>query len=380
MRRARPVLVVAIGMLLAGCSVAPQPEPADEEQGPEVPKSENVSSLLVLDGREVEADGSRQGRGAATARPAAEAEAKRAQVQAGDAALPAPQLNDDGTLDDGPDPFEGRSVQVQAIPIEDDASSTAEVDAFAGQLRRVDPDQWERWMDSDQGSPWRQYADPATDSLVKVTVQRCGGARTVATGVVLANETVVTTVHAIESAERRVRISPGGNDGRRLAGMVRYLDVDDDIAVLKVPGLRARPMTFHGASGGDPVWGYAYGVSQGGRAGVMRRTPAIVATETESLELEQPDGYARRISDRDVYPMVGAVDTGFSGGVVMATADRNLVRGFGFHGLIRARVPFRSQTGGIVVPAPLVRDALTASSALDPWFEHRPGDCPQWRR
>ena len=43
-------------------------------------------------------------------------------------------------------------------------------------------------------------------------------------------------------------------------------------------------------------------------------------------------------------------------------------------------MPLRAFNGGIVVPARLVRDAVTASQALPEWFEHRPGGCPQWHR
>jgi hypothetical protein len=152
------------------------------------------------------------------------------------------------------------------------------------------------------------------------------------------------------------------------------------VDVLKVPGLRVQPMPVYVPSGTEPRFGYAYGVANGGLAGALRRTPVVVSVQESSIELEQPDGFAEQISDRSVQTLVGGVTTGFSGGVVSATNDDTLATGFGFHGLIRARVPFRSDTGGIVVPSRIVREAIDASGRLDEWFEHRPGGCPQWRR
>lgn len=377
--RLRGLLVLMLGVLVAGCGGAVD-EATSSESSKETTPGAKADSLLVIDGKEVGADG------LATADPtldpkAAKPKRVRSTPVREEAKWVAPPLNEDGTIDDGPDPFAGERIQVQPIPIEDDPATTSTIDAVAAAMRRVERADWDRWIGSNnQRSPWAQGEYPFATPIVDITVERCGGARTVATGVVLANETVVTTVHAIETSTKRVRVSSTVGDGPRIAAMVRYLDVDDDVAVLKVPGLKISPMPIYVPSGTEPRLGYAYGVANGGVAGAMRRTPVIVSMVESSITMEQPDGFAEQISDRSVQTLVGGISTGFSGGVVATTNNADLNTGFGFHGLIRARVPHRADTAGIVVPSRIVSAAIDASNRLDPWFEHRPGGCTQWRR
>lgn len=376
---ARIAVVLGLGVILAACGgsdAGTTAAPEDDAAG----SASDVESVLVIDGKEVGADGR------VASEPTVDPDAKRPRrVRTTDTrdtiVWEAPPLNDDGTIDDGPDPFAGTRVPVQAIPIEDDPSTTAGIDTVARNLRRVSPDDWSAWLRAnDDRSPWEEGDDAFAQSIVDITVERCGGARTVATGAVIADETVVTTVHAVESAAKRVRVSSSVGDGPRIPAMVRYLDVDDDVAVLKVPGLRVRPMPIYTPSGTAPRMGYAYGVANVGMAGALRRTPVMVTLQETTAELEQPDGFAERISSRPVQTLVGGVTTGFSGGVVAVTNDDDLSSGFGLHGLVRARVPFRADTAAVVIPSRIVRDAVTASGQLDQWFEHRPGGCPQWKR
>ena len=375
MRRfAFSALILVPVLALAGCGSGGD-SAAGDKAGDEA--TNDVGSVLVLNGKNAEAEPLPEA-------PEAKAKAaakRKVRIATTERVWPAPELLADGTIDDGPDPFEGERVQVQPIPIEDDPATTAAVDATALRMRRIDRAEWDRWMAANGNrSPWQQGNDTFADSIVDVTVERCGGARTVATGVVIADELVVTTVHAVESASKRVRIAPTIGSSARIPAMVRFLDIDDDIAVLKVPGLTTRPMPVYVPTSAAPSFGYAYGISQGGLAGTLRRTPVVVSMTESSIQLEQPDGFAQEISDRSVQTLVGGISTGFSGGVVAATNDPDLATGWGFHGMIRARVPFRADTGGIVVPSRLIRDAVTASGNLDQWFEHRPGGCPQWRR
>lgn len=378
----RGILLSILTVVLAGCGASDDGGKAASDEAPKDSGSgEQAESLLVIDGKAVGADGEIASDPADAPAKVAPKRRVRTAVDEPDEVWVAPRLNGDGTIDDGPDPFAGERIQVQPIPVEDDPATTATIDAAAMAMRRIARADWDRWLAaSDQRSPWSQGDDAFAASIVDITVERCGGARTVATGVVLANETVVTTVHAIETATKRVRVSSTVGEGPRLAAMIRYLDVDDDVAVLKVPGLRVQPMPVYVPSGTAPRMGYAYGVANGGVSGAMRRAPVIVSMEETSLTTEQPDGFAEQISDRAVQTLVGGISTGFSGGVVATTNDADLDSGFGFHGLIRARVPHRADTAGIVVPSRIVRDAITASGRLDQWYEIRPGGCPQWRR
>jgi hypothetical protein len=172
----------------------------------------------------------------------------------------------------------------------------------------------------------------------------------------------------------------GSDEPPRIPAMIRFLDVDDDIAVLRVPGLGIQPLGWHVPVGTAPQLAYAYGVAPVGRAGTLRRAPVITSLQESSISIEQPDGFAQQISDRSVQTIVGGITSGFSGGVIAATNDEFLRDGWGFHGIIRARVPFRADTAGIVVPSRLVGEALDAEAGLEEWFEIRPGGCPQWRR
>ncbi|MEO6867530.1 MAG: trypsin-like peptidase domain-containing protein [Gaiellales bacterium] len=367
----RILITLSIGLLAAACGGT-----APTEEAPRSGDGAMSGSTLVLNGKAV----GDQSAGSMRVKPTDKAAKNPRRTRTARKPIPAPPLLTDGSIDDGPDPFLNDFVQVQPIPTEDDASTTAAIDMWSKDLRHVEREQWDRWMASGTQNPWGQTDDPVFASLVKINVERCGGGRSVASGVVLADETVVTTVHAIQSASRRIRVAPALGDTRRLAAMIRYLDVDDDIAVLKVPGLVAPSLGVFQPSGAEPRWGYAYGVGRGSRSGSVRRVPAIVTTRTTSLTLEQPDGLGKKITDRPVQTMVAGVDTGSSGGIVTATDDPNLVTGFGFHGIVRARVPFRTNTGGIVVPSNIVRAAITAAQRNEQWFEVKPGNCPQWHR
>lgn len=380
--------VLLAALLLAGCGGADRAPSKGSEDGGDRQEGaavEPAASVLVVRGRSSVSDDPsatlpvRSPRG----RPDVAAPLSPPRRLALDREpWPAPPLLTDGTLDAGRDPFEGQAVPVQPIPIEDDPGATAEISQAAMELRRIDVERWREWMDGDGESPWQQPrvpSGPAMAPITKVFVERCGGARTVATGVVLDEETVVTTVHAIESAASRVRVGPV-TGGRRLPAMVRYLDVDDDVAVLKVPGLTTEPMRWYVPVDEAPRLAYAYGVVAGGRSGTLRRAPVLASTRETTIDVEQPDGFARRISDRPVQTVVGGISGGFSGGVVSMTNDPLLRTGFGFHGLVRARVPFRADTAGVVVPSRVVAAALDAAERVEEWFEHPPGGCPQWRR
>ena len=384
MRRAlRTALLATVpALLLAGCggdAGSDSPPPASTPAS-----STAVEPVLVLQGMERTTSGR-----LSSAEPKLVDEPRRSSIGARDRTSrsatkartwPAPALASDGTIDDGADPFAGLPLQSLPLPIEDDPETTRAIDAWSTKLRRIDAAEWTRWMGrGGGGDPFTRVPDAVMLHLVEVATMRCGGARTVASGVVLADETVVTTVHAIESPARRVRVQPALG-GPRVPAMVRYLDVDDDVAVLHVPGLDMQPMPMHVATGSAPEWARAYGIGTGGQDGQIRRVPVGVAMREAAIDLEQPDGFAETISDRSVIPLVGGIGTGFSGGVVAATDDADQGTGWGFHALVRARVPFRAETAGIAVPARLVAAALAASARLDRWQEHRPGGCPQWYR
>lgn len=376
------LIAVVMAVALSGCTAAERPTaPAP---GHDTPNREVVDSLLVVEGdrrskdRRVDGEPPRERRFTIPRGPVLRALANRVAHNP----WPALTLLPDGTIDGSSEtPFTDQPLSPQPSPVEDDPSSTKVIDDWAERLRRIDRAEWDQRTGNGANSPFARKHDQTMDHIVRIAVQRCGGARTVSTGVVVGPETVVTTVHAIESASLRVRVSPAKSDPTFIPAMVRYLDVDDDVAVLRVPGLNMVPIGLHAPNGTDPEWGYAYGVGNGGPGGTMRREPAVVAMQEAKLAIEQPDGFARQIRDRSVFSMVAPVGAGFSGGVVTATnGPIGTTDGWELHGLIRARMPMRGLNAGIVVPARIVREAVAASRGLPAWFEHRAGGCPQWHR
>jgi hypothetical protein len=382
------VIGAACVLALAGCA-NPLSKQHDTGSGGDSKQSSSTglaaSSQLVLHGEVVDPSGTTTEAPEPKVQPGA---AKRLQAKDPKAAARAgfvaeeivPDLNSDGTLADGDDPFAEDHATAMITPIERNPETTRDVDAFATSLRAADGDQWQQWLDD--RSPTARATGPADviGSMVRVFTERCGGAKTVASGVVLGDETVVTTVTAIESPERRIRISSLGTPGVRIPAIIRYLDVDDDIAVLSVPGLRQTPIGMHVPRGANPQRGLAFGASAGGTQGLFQRVPVYVAMQEKDVTIDEADGLGKQISSRSVLPIAGPIDTGMAGGAVVATNDPKLASGWGFHGLIRSRVPYRSTGGGLAVPSRLVQAALSAADKLPQWHEFRPTSCPQWYR
>lgn len=378
--RRLPGIAVALALALGGCAGA---DAAKDKAAPDdEAAAKPVPSLLIVDGthrtkdrllaEEPEIDPAVTARG-----PVLKALASGAP----DNPWPALPLLANGTIDANTEfPFTDQPLEPQPTPMEDDPDTTLAIDTWAARLREVSVAEWNLRSNNGKNSPFSLMQDPTMSHIVRIGIQRCGGARTVATGVVVANETVVTTVHVIESTALRVRVSPALGEPAFVPAMVRYLDVDDDVAVLKVPGLKMQPIGFHTPDGTIPEWGYAYGVTTGGVGGSLRRSPAVVSMQESTIDVEQHDGFGKPIADRSVFPIVAAVGSGMSGGLVTATNGAGGDAGWELHGLVRARMPMRSLNAAIVVPARVVQQAVTASGGLPPWFEHRPGGCPQWFR
>ena len=130
-------------------------------------------------------------------------------------------------------------------------------------------------------------------------------------GFVIDDETVVTVAHAIyETRDFAVRDSTG----RWFRPEILHMDVDRDLAVLRIPGLRASPMATRVAGAGDAVEmveGAASGTTEGA---VLRR----VRLTTESI------GDLERKTARSGYEMSVAIRGGDSGAAIV-DQDENLV-------------------------------------------------------
>ncbi|MGY9082509.1 MAG: S1 family peptidase [Acidimicrobiales bacterium] len=135
--------------------------------------------------------------------------------------------------------------------------------------------------------------------------------QTASSGFVVDDELVVTVAHAIyESRDFAIR----DVTGRWYRPEIVHMDLDLDLAVLRVPGLRARPMTTRRALPEDlvrMVQGAASGTSEGV---VLRR----VRLTTETI------GDLSRKTERSGYELSVAIQGGDSGAAVVDTYD-NLI-------------------------------------------------------
>lgn len=376
-------LLVCCCLLLAACGAAKAPK-----SKPAAAKDTGVvNEGLVIKGATVDpktgardvpklAAATTAGKGAATKDAAASNSVE---------ALPEPELNADGSLV-GTDPFADTTVQVAPTPIDGDPSITKELTGLGYTNDLDDPELnmvWRNWVRAGNTlgrTPDDEPQDLVPASLVSIAIEKCGGARQIAMGVVLGPEVVVTTLSAVDNAAKRIWVGPFQGTGPRQQGMLQYIDAADDIAVYRVPGLTAPSLATYAPEASTQTTAFAYGIRPGGRQGRPERIGVIVSTHEVNLTLEQYDGFGKHITDRDTYPFIGPVDSGYAGGVIVATNEDEDNLNLAFHGLIRSRVPYRADGGGVSIPSRIVNGAVSKALALDPWFEIRPGPCPNWYR
>lgn len=174
----------------------------------------------------------------------------------------------------------------------------------------------------------------AQGSVVRIEGSSCGlGIR--GSGWVVRRDIVATNAHVV-SGQRDTRVLVP-DVGTREATIV-HLDARNDVALLRVPGLEARPLPV-ATGGGYPrpvvLLGYPRGgplVARPGTAG----SPRIVFA---------PDAYERNPGPRTVVPLRGQVLRGQSGGPVVGRNGRVVAMVFGGS---------RVGDGGFGVPVELV--------------------------
>ena len=190
----------------------------------------------------------------------------------------------------------------------------------------------------------------AATSVVKVHGRSCGlGVQ--GSGWVVRPGVVATNVHVVSGQEDTRVLVPGGE--RRDATIV-YLDARNDVALLRVPGLTARPLRVD-RSDRFPrqvaVLGYP-------RDGPLTAT---AATAGAPRSVVAPDAYERSVSARVVVPLRGRVQRGESGGPVVDRRGRVVAMVFG---------GAREGDAGYAVPADVVVRALAG-----PLRRVAPGPC-----
>ena len=177
----------------------------------------------------------------------------------------------------------------------------------------------------------------ASRSVVRVTGIACGlGIE--GSGWIARRGLVVTNAHVVAGiAQPRVDLS----DGRAYAATVVGFEVTNDLAVLRVPGLRGRPLRLAEPDRGTPVALVGYP-----KNGPLTRTPGRLGGTRKVLSR---DAYDSGPVSRQVTTLRGLVEAGSSGGPGVDAQGRVRTTVF-------ARRP--GERGGYGIPADLVRKTL----------------------
>jgi len=177
----------------------------------------------------------------------------------------------------------------------------------------------------------------ASKSVVRVTGIACGlGIE--GSGWIARRGLVVTNAHVVAGITRpRVDLP----DGRAYTATVVAFDVANDLAVLRVPGLRGRPLVLAEPDRGAPVALVGYP-----KNGPLTRTPGRLGGTRKVLSR---DAYDSGPVSRQVTTLRGLVEPGSSGGPGVDSQGRVRTTVF-------ARRP--GERGGYGIPADLVRAAL----------------------
>ena len=176
------------------------------------------------------------------------------------------------------------------------------VDAFSGPAPDLPAD-----------APTSPELAAAAESVVRITgtAYACGQNQS-GSGFVAAENRVITNAHVVAGVVEPMVQSP---DGQALPGRVVYFDPAGDLAVIRVDGLSAVPLTTTGnlPDGATAVTnGYPFG-------GPFDADPAVVISVTDQLVA---DIYGADPTPRRVYTLASDVRQGESGGPLLSTAGQ----------------------------------------------------------
>jgi S1-C subfamily serine protease len=189
-------------------------------------------------------------------------------------------------------------------------------------------------------------ARTARQSVVKILGRSCGlGVQ--GSGWVVRSGLVATNAHVVAGESRPHVLAPSG---QRLRARPVYVDAANDVALLRVAGLRARPLGVVE----DPPAPLAVVVVGYPRDGPLT---AVAGTAGDARRVLAPGAYGGRPRLRAVVPLRARVEPGDSGGPVLDRRGRTVAMVFGKTG---AR-------GGLAVPVSIVLDGLDeARRPVDP--------------
>jgi S1-C subfamily serine protease len=182
-------------------------------------------------------------------------------------------------------------------------------------------------------------------SVVRVEGSACG-LNIQGSGWVLRPGIVATNAHVVAGEQHEAVEVPGGPT---LEGHPVAVDAGNDVALLAVPGLRARPLPL---SRRPP----------NGAAAVLIGYPdngpltAVAGRAGDPITALAPDAYGRHVHPRTVVPLRGVLRHGDSGGPVVNRSGRVVAMMF-------AADQGGGVAGGFGVPLEAIRNALTSVRA-----------------
>jgi len=204
------------------------------------------------------------------------------------------------------------SALTQALPPASVMDAVERIDPFAaivGPAAGVEP--------PDAGIARVAAVRSARRSVVRITGYACGiGVE--GSGWIVGPELVVTNAHVVAGVDRP---AVDRHDDRRHSARVVAFDAHNDVAVLRVPGLRGKPLRPASPTRGEPAALLGFPEN-----GPYRITPVRMG---RAAKLGSRDAYGRLELGRTVVALRGDVEAGNSGGPVVNRDGRVIAMIFG---------------------------------------------------
>ncbi len=243
-----------------------------------------------------------------------------------------------------------RSIQRSVILRE--LNQALPADKVLKALARFDP--FPRIAGPDAGVPAPKGSvvrDPDIDRAGNAVVQILGnacGLGVSGSGWVVAPGVVVTNAHVVAGERAGDTVVQRRGGGRRLAARAIRFDSRNDIAILRVPGLDAAPLSYSRAvKVGEPGAALGYPLSGPFKGRATRIGPtSVVLTQ---------DAYGRRLVRRRITSFRGNVQPGNSGGPIVDVAGRVVATVF-------AKSTSGGPAGGFAIPNEIVRKEVSQAS------------------
>lgn len=179
-------------------------------------------------------------------------------------------------------------------------------------------------------------------SIVKVTGEATTCSQTIeGTGFVISPQHVLTNAHVVAGVDQDLTVTPNG--GLQHAARVVLYDPERDLAVLYVPGLNARALTFAGPAA-DPTSAAVAGYP-------MNHSLSVVpATIGKTFSASGPDIYQTGSVNREMYVVRATIEPGNSGGPLLSAGGE-------VYGVVFAASTYYQQTGYALTASEVTSDA-----------------------